>query len=86
VTRTSPSEAPTHGDIRQGFVYERVSHITLEQIAHNTEIDVICDKFQRTLEPLRQQLNQALGKTWEEWEIPRDADDSWPDEAEKLYA
>ena len=37
--------APTHGDIRQGFVYERVPHITLKSIANNAEIDVIWEKF-----------------------------------------
>ena len=28
VTRTAPSMAPAYGDIRQGFVYERVPHIS----------------------------------------------------------
>ena len=46
VTQSIPSEAPTHGDIRQGFVYERVPHITLKSIANNAEIDVIWEKFQ----------------------------------------
>ena len=46
VTKSIPSEAPTHGDIRQGFVYERVPHITLKSIANNAEIDVIWEKFQ----------------------------------------
>ena len=41
VTRKAPSEAPTRGDVRQGFVYERVPHITLKSIANNAEIDVI---------------------------------------------
>jgi adenine-specific DNA-methyltransferase len=72
ITRTAPSNQPTRGDIRQGFVYERVPHVTLKSIANNTEIDVIWEKFQETLEPLRQEINQALGKKWEEWEIPRD--------------
>ncbi len=72
VTRTAPSSQPTHGNIRHGFVYERVPHITLKSIANNAEIDVIWDKWQEKLEPLREQLNQALGKHWQEWEIPRD--------------
>ncbi len=38
------------------------------------------------LEPLREQLNAALKKTWEEWEIPREADAKWPDAAKKLHA
>jgi len=86
ITRTAPSEAPTRGDIRQGFVYERVPHITLKSIANNAEIDVIWDKFQETMEPLRDQLNKALGKRWEEWEIPHKADDEWSDEAKALHA
>ena len=86
VARTEASEAPTHGNIRQGFVYERVPHIMLKSIAKNTEIDVIWEKFQETLEPLREQLCQTLGGTLEEWEIPRNADDKWPKEAKKLHA
>jgi adenine-specific DNA-methyltransferase len=62
VSRTPPKETPTHGDIRQGFVYERVPHITLKSIANNAEIDVIWEKWQETLEPLRARLNGALGR------------------------
>jgi len=72
LTRTAPSTRPTRGSVRQGFVYERVPHITLKSIANNAEIDVIWEKYQQVLEPLRKQLNAALGKNWEEWEIPRD--------------
>ena len=71
VTRTAPSSAPTRGNVRQGFVYERVPHVTLKSIANNAEIDVIWDKFQPALEALRAELNAALGSTWQEWEIPR---------------
>ena len=60
VSRTPPKETPTRGDIRQGFVYERVPHITLKSIANNAEIDVIWEKWQETLEPLRARLNAAL--------------------------
>ncbi|HOV80084.1 MAG TPA: site-specific DNA-methyltransferase [Bacillota bacterium] len=86
VTRALPSEAPTRGDIRQGFVYERVSHITLKSIANNAEIDVIWEKFQEKMEPLREKLNEILGGKWEEWEIPRDAGDRWPEKAKELHA
>jgi adenine-specific DNA-methyltransferase len=86
VTRTAPSSQPTHGNIRHGFVYERVPHITLKSIANNAEIDVIWEQWQATLEPLREQLNAALKKTWQEWEISREADAQWPDAAKKLHA
>ena len=83
VTRTAPSSQPVHGNIRHGFVYERVPHITLKSIANNAEIDVIWDKWQAKLEPLRESLNAALKKTWQEWEIPREADAKWPDAGEE---
>lgn len=86
ITRTAPSRASTRGDIHQGFVYQRVPHITLKSIANNSEIDVILEKFQATLEPLRAKLNRALDKQWEEWEIPREADDKWSEEAKDPHA
>ncbi len=86
VTRTVPSSQPVHGNIRHGFVYERVPHITLKSIANNAEIDVIWDQWQAKLEPLREKLNTALKKSWQEWEIPREADAKWPDAAKKLHA
>ena len=85
VTRKAPSEQPTYGRVRQGFVYERVPHITLKQIANNAEIDVIWEQHQETLEPLREKLNAQLGTGWEEWEIPRNPEDSWDQEARKLH-
>ena len=81
LTRSAPSDSPTGGDIRQGFVYERVPHITLKSIANNAEIDVIWERWQETLEPLRTELNAALGRAWEEWQIPREPGDPWPDSA-----
>ena len=86
ITRTVPSENPTYGNIRQGFVYQRVPHITLRSIAHNAEIEVIWEEFQTTLEPLRERLNTALSETWEEWEVPRNVDEGWPPEARRLHA
>ncbi|MDE0633183.1 MAG: site-specific DNA-methyltransferase [Caldilineaceae bacterium] len=85
IERRAPSEVPRYGDIRQGFVYERVPHITLGAIANNAEIDVIWGDFQQTLEPLREGLNAALGTSWEEWEIPREAERAWPTDVKKLH-
>ncbi len=67
-------QTPTAGDIRQGFVYDRAPHITLKSIANNAEIDVIWDKRQEVLEPLRAELNEKLQAAFEDWEIPRDLD------------
>ena len=86
VTRTAPKSHATHGNIRQGFVYERVPHIALKSIANNAEIDVIYDQHQALLEPLREQINSALKTQWQEWEIPREANEKWSDAAKKLHA
>src|ERR1700675_5024710 len=72
VNRAAPSSQPVQGNIRHGFVYERVPHITLKSIANNAEIDVIWDQWQAKLEPLCEKLNAALRKTWQGWEIPRE--------------
>ena len=84
--RREPSKSPTYGNIRQGFVYNRVPHITLRDIANNSEIDVIWDEHQQTLDPLRARLNEVIGQCWDEWEIPRDADDAWSDDAREAHA
>lgn len=60
ITRTPPKTTPTHGSIRQGFVYDRVPHITLKSIANNAEIDVIWDRMQPAVEEARATLNTAL--------------------------
>ena len=86
ITQRALSEVPTGGDIRQGFVYERVPHITLKSIANNAEIDVIWERWQETLEPCRARLNATLGKQWEEWEIPREVGEDWPAEAAAAHA
>ena len=84
ISRRAPSEMPTYGNVRQGFVYDRVPHITLRDIANNAEIDVIYEEYQEKLEPVRRQLSEASGQ-WsteggplEEWEIPRERPDDWP--------
>ena len=86
LTHNVPSQAPTFEDIRQGFVYERAPRIMLKSIANNAEVDVIWETFQQKLEPLRKKLNAAVGKDWQEWEIPRDADTKWSRSAKKLHA
>jgi len=73
VTRTAPSSQPVQGNIRHGFVYERVPHITLKSIANNAEIDVIWEKFQPELESLRGQLSVASGQ-WSEEDTGRMGD------------
>jgi adenine-specific DNA-methyltransferase len=86
ITGRVPSDAPTRGDIRQGFVYERIPHIMLSSIANNSEIDVIWDEYQIVLELLREKLNAALKKNWQEWEIPREPEKTWPQAAKDLHA
>lgn len=84
VTGILPSQQKTEGDIKKGFVYKRVSHVTLKSIANNEEIDTIHARWQDKMEPVRSEMNKLLGKSWEEWEIPREADKSWTDQAKKL--
>jgi adenine-specific DNA-methyltransferase len=86
VTRAAPSTKPVQGDIRHGFVYWRVPHITLKSIANNAQIDVIWDQWRVKLEPLREKLNAALQKQWQEWEVPCEVDEEWPPLAKALHS
>ncbi len=52
VTGRISSSAATYGDVRQGFVYERVPHIMLGDIANNAEIDTIWEAHEPRLSPL----------------------------------
>ena len=84
LTGKVPPDYRTEGDLKKGFVYKRVPHITLKAIAHNEEIDAIHAKCQEKLDPLRQELNQTLNQTWEEWQIPREPEDAWPQPSKDL--
>jgi adenine-specific DNA-methyltransferase len=60
VTKQPTRTSPTRGDIRYGFVYERMPHITLKSIANNAEIDVIWERMQPAVEDAIAALNVAL--------------------------
>ena len=85
IASKSPSESPTYGRLRHGFVCDRLPHVTLRDIAQNSEIDVIWDAFEQKMEPLRQRLNHALGEEWEEWEIPRHAKAEWTKKPKRIH-
>jgi adenine-specific DNA-methyltransferase len=53
-------EKPTHGNVRHGFVYERVPHITLKSIANNAEIDVLYEEHQPKVQAALDALNAAI--------------------------
>jgi adenine-specific DNA-methyltransferase len=86
ITGQMPPDYQTAGDLKKGFVYKRVPHITLKAIANNEEIDVIHAKWQEKLEPLRQELNRLLSQVWEEWQIPRESGETWLPPAKNLLA
>ena len=84
---TTPDDTKaTHGDIRQGFVYERVPHITLKSIANNAEIDEIWEEHRPALDRLRARINEARDEEWEEWQVPRHPEEPWEDQASTLFA
>lgn len=73
------------GDVKRGFVYERVPHVTLKSIVNNDEIDLIHSKYEERLAPLLVRLNHRLRQAWQEWEVPAEADRSWPTDVHEIY-
>lgn len=86
ITSKPPASGPFTANIRHGFVYERGPRLTSGIIANNAEIDVIWERWQKTLEPLREKLNKTLKQSWEEWQVPRETDDKWPADAKSTHA
>jgi adenine-specific DNA-methyltransferase len=81
-----PFDRKTDSDIKKGFVYKRVPHVTLKSIANNEEIDAIYGKWQARMVPVCEKLNKALSESWEEWQIPRRAEEKWSEKAKVLHA
>lgn len=82
-------QRPTFNKISQGFVYQRVPHITLKAIANNSEIDTIWEKYEAESERLRKELGEVTARQesapYQEWEVPFEAPEEWSDEAKKLH-
>jgi adenine-specific DNA-methyltransferase len=79
-------DSPAHGDIRQGFVYERAPHITLGSIASNSAIDDIWEKWETRLSALRADCNGQTGQEFEEWQVLREAPAGWDQAARDAHA
>jgi len=73
-------------DIRQGFEYKTVPHVTLKAIANNAEIDTIHAKWQKQLEPMLAELNKLLKQNWQEWEVPREPESKWAKKIQDKFA
>ena len=80
LSRRDPSEMPTYGSVRQGFVYERVPHVTLRDIANNAEIDVIWEQYEERLAALRGQLSEPVDRKgrWRNGRFPGNAPTTGP--------
>jgi adenine-specific DNA-methyltransferase len=81
LSRNVPSNRAVHGNIRHGFVYERIPRITLKAIANNAEIDFIWEKWNKELSSILQQINELLKSSFHDWDIPREPGSTWPVEA-----
>ncbi len=86
ITGKTPPPYKTEGDIKKGFVYQRVPHITLKSIATNAEIDIIHEKWQEKLGPVLNELNKILKEKWEDWQVPLEPEDDWPKKAKDLLS
>ncbi|MEI6644186.1 MAG: site-specific DNA-methyltransferase [Novosphingobium sp.] len=86
VTQVAPSSKVTHGSLQMGFVYERKARVYLRDIANNTEIDVIWDRWSARIFEALGRLNLALKKDWKEWEVPSEPSANWTPEVKSLYA
>ncbi len=85
ITNKKPADGPFAENVRHGFVYERAPHVTLKSIANNAEIDVIWERWQNRLESMREKLNKVLKQSWQQWQVPREANEKWSDAAKEVH-
>lgn len=71
--------------IRGGFDYKSVPHITLKSIANNPEVDEIYAAEHPKIEKALAEINQAIKCNLQEWEVPFEFDDQWPQEARTAF-
>ena len=72
-------------DIKQGFAYKTAPHVSLSDMANNTEINDIHAEYAGKLDPLRAEMKRLIGQNWEEWEVPIETDPKWNPEVQKLH-
>ena len=72
-------------DIKQGFVYNTALHVSLSDMANNTEIDNTHAEYAKKLDPLLELLNTSNGTNWKEWEVPNETGPEWDPEVQKLH-
>ncbi|MGA9408652.1 MAG: DNA methyltransferase [Bacteroidota bacterium] len=73
-------------DIKKGFVYRRIPHISLKSITNDRQIDAIYAKRQGNLDAIRAELNTSLKQSWEDWQVPGEADQTWPHKTKQFHA
>ena len=86
ISGRSYSDTEFFHDIRQGFVYRRIPHVTLRSIANNADIDTIWSKYRVSLSSLLQDLNRLLNTTWKEWDVPNRVGSDWSNEAKRIHS
>ena len=72
-------------DIKHGFAYKTAPHVSLSDLANNTEIDDIYAEYAKRLDPLRTEINRFIEQNWEEWEVPTETNPKWDNEFQNLH-
>jgi adenine-specific DNA-methyltransferase len=73
-------------DIREGFVFERAPQITSTTVANAAEIDLIDERWREELDSTLAALNDTLGSSYKQWEVPRSLPESASDDSRKALA
>ena len=82
--------------LKSGFIYKTVPHVMLKSIANNPEIDEIYGRMHPAVEATLAELNKtlvgrasarqvALKGDLQEWDVPFDFPQDWPEAARKTF-
>ena len=74
-----------HEGLKSGFIYKSEPHVMLKSIANNPEIDDIYERMHPAVNAALSELNEAAKQKLNEWEVPFDFPEDWPEAARKPF-
>ena len=80
ITGKIQNDDSTQNDIRQGFVYDRSSKVTLGDVANNSEIDIIWENYAAKIDACLEAIKSIEKVEFNDWEVPEEAHADWSDE------
>lgn len=69
ISNNKVSLSGTSNSLKLGFIYHRMPHVTVKDIANNSEIDIIYDKYKHQIDEILFEINSCGCGRFNEWDV-----------------